>query len=176
MPAEDWAVDMVLVEFKRVGPEQEVTQSDLQERTGIGGGELRAVIEKLEEDGHVISGERGWTYAEGVIGQQPLPPSSDDPGETPVDEPEGAEELPEGAEVADPQVEDGPQYEAMVLVRVRFYPEPREGETTDVAAVREAEEQLRPAALYGIAARYPDLTLSGWVHSVLAYDTPRRVR
>lgn len=178
-----WQRDMVLTELRRSYPnglEKEV----LQERTGIGTGDLRETIADLTEEGLLEETEDGWAItdpddgavaeadgraAEALVdgaGGQPVEWEPIAPGDATEEEPLVPREELERA--------TGGPYRARIVLDVTFLPEP-EGETTaDAQAVVDADA-MREAAAKGILGVWSDVSVGGTVAEVVVYDSPRRV-
>jgi hypothetical protein len=165
----DWAVDMVVTEIRREYP-AEVTKQQLQEKCGIGAGDLRDVLTYLVESHRVLVGDDGWLWnEEGVTSPAPeVAPEPDVRGVTPEEELEAAQE---NAEV----VVGDTRYTTVVAIEVQFYPELVEGDAgEDDAAIRDARG-LAEIAAGAVAAAHPDLPVNARVVRLEAYDKPRGV-
>lgn len=186
--APEWAADMVETELRRAYPEY-VTKGALEEAMGIGPGELREVVARLEDDGVLKSGDTGYAWvpvderpigqgdrtAEDVEGAEAA--DDDDEGDSPAGAVEGPE-TPPGASQALPGAEavhaGDTRYAAYILLEVRYHPELQEGETDDDGAMREVGG-LVTLAEEGITREHPDLPVDAKVLKVEAYDNPRTV-
>ena len=112
-------------------------------------------------------------------------PLDDEPGSAPEpagDAPTGLHDLfsaasprpADGSAPAGPPGHTRTRYEAVVMLEVAFYAEPRDGESDDAAGAREAVE-LSDMARAAVAKQFPGLPLTARVVRLDAYDAPRVV-
>lgn len=110
--------------LEHLSPDEATSKEDLQAATGLGAEDLRKTLAELEEDGVIRADDDGW--------QMEI--------RTPAEEP--AEEEPEPEQRRKP---GDVRYAASLVLEVSYYPEPREGEAEDAAALREALQMLETA-------------------------------
>lgn len=145
---------------------------DLQERTGVGPGDLRTCLAELETEGVVEPTDGGWALSEGaldgVIGQPTdwtEPEDAQDGQEQPVE----ASEAPTEVHTLPPALEGaGGPIRARIVMDVMFFTTPGE------EPVEEAQA-MRHTALERMSAIYPDLQVSATLESVDVFNAPRRI-
>lgn len=187
--APGWARDQVLTELRRSFPEP-LSQGELQKTTGLGTGDLRAVVAELVGEEWLEDSSAGFVLTEvgydpetAPLGQPMGAAIESEPEEPEVDPApeavEGPEELPGEALGDDPGETRGipegeTRYSATLAVEVGFYPELLDGEAEDAGAVREGKEFAK-IVMADLKTRYPSLPVGVELIRLEAFDNPRQI-
>lgn len=161
----------MLTELRRAAPDG-LDKEDLQEKTGVGPGDLRAVLDELTEGGAVEATDSGWELTEGaldgVLGQttEAWEAEAAQEGQKP---PQEASEAPEGVQTLPAALEAsaGP-IRARIVVDVMFFASPGEDPLEEAG-------HMRVTAVSTMSERYPELQVSATLESVDVFDAPRRI-